>query len=83
MTRELISKKTGTVFLIRPSLLLIMVSLLLELGRDLSKPPAPLYVAAFVSPDSKHAEAVAEHFWQLHNQPKGSWTSEVKYVPSH
>jgi hypothetical protein len=31
MTRELISKKTGTVILIRPSLLRIMVSLLLEL----------------------------------------------------
>ena len=30
MTRELISKKTGTVILIRPSLLRIMVSLLVE-----------------------------------------------------
>jgi hypothetical protein len=38
MTRELISKKTGTVILIRPSLLRIMVSLLLELGRNPSKP---------------------------------------------
>ena len=38
MTRELISKKTGTVILIRPSLRKIMVSLLLELGRNPSKP---------------------------------------------
>ena len=38
MTRELISKKTGTVILIRPSLLRIMVSLLVELGRNPSKP---------------------------------------------
>jgi hypothetical protein len=37
-------------------------------------------VAAYVSPGSKDAEAVAEHFWQLHNQPKGAWTPEVKYV---
>jgi hypothetical protein len=38
MTRELISKKTGTVILIRPSLLRIMVSLLVELGRNPPKP---------------------------------------------
>ena len=38
MTRELISKKTGTVILIRPSLLRVIVSLLLELGRNPSKP---------------------------------------------
>jgi len=31
--------------------------------------------------DDRDAEAVAEHFWQLHNQPKGSWTPEVKYAP--
>jgi hypothetical protein len=27
----------------------------------------------------KDAAAVTEHFWQLHSQPKGSWTAEVKY----
>ena len=40
---------------------------------------ATVTVAAFVSPDSKEAEAVAEQFWQLYNQPKGSWTAEVQY----
>lgn len=40
---------------------------------------ATVTVAALVSPGSKDAEAVAEHFWQLHNQPRGSWTVEVKY----
>jgi short-subunit dehydrogenase len=36
-------------------------------------------VMATVLPDSKDAEAIAEHFWQLHNQPAGSWTAEVQY----
>jgi len=31
-----------------------------------------------VAPDSKESEAVADHFWKLHNQPTGSWTAEVK-----
>ena len=41
---------------------------------------ATVTVAALVSPGSKDAAAVAEHFWQLHNQPEGSWTPEVKYA---
>ena len=41
---------------------------------------ATVTVAAVVSPGSKNADAVAEHFWQLHNQPRGSWTTEVKYA---
>jgi len=41
---------------------------------------ATVTVAALVSPASKDAEAVAEHFWRLHAQPKGSWTAEVKYA---
>ena len=41
---------------------------------------ATVTVAAVVNPGSKNADAVAEHFWQLHNQPKGSWTTEVKYT---
>ena len=41
---------------------------------------ATVTVAAVVNPGSKDADAVAEHFWQLHNQPKGSWTAEVKYT---
>lgn len=41
---------------------------------------ATVTVAAAVAPGSKEAEAVAEHFWQLYSQPKGSWTAEVKYT---
>ena len=41
---------------------------------------ATVTVSALVSPASKDAAAVAEQFWQLHNQPKGSWTAEVKYA---
>jgi hypothetical protein len=41
---------------------------------------ATVTVAAVVAPGSKNAEAVAEHFWQLYSEPKGSWTAEVKYV---
>jgi short-subunit dehydrogenase len=40
---------------------------------------ATVTVAAFVDPGSKDADAVAELFWQLHNQPKGSWTAETHY----
>lgn len=40
---------------------------------------ATVTVAALVSPGSKDAEAVAEQFWLLHNQPEGSWTPEVQY----
>jgi short-subunit dehydrogenase len=35
-------------------------------------------VSAAVSPDSKEVEAIANQFWELHNQPGGSWTAEVK-----
>jgi NAD(P)-dependent dehydrogenase (short-subunit alcohol dehydrogenase family) len=41
---------------------------------------ATVTVAAVVAPGSKNAEAVAEHFWQLYSEPKGSWTAEVKYA---
>jgi NAD(P)-dependent dehydrogenase (short-subunit alcohol dehydrogenase family) len=40
---------------------------------------ATVTVSALVSPGSKDAEAVAEHFWQLHNQRRGSWTPEMRY----
>jgi short-subunit dehydrogenase len=40
---------------------------------------ATVTVAAFVDPGSKDAEAIAEQFWQLHSQPKGSWTVETTY----
>lgn len=40
---------------------------------------ATVTVAALVTPDSSEAKAVGERFWQLHSQPKGAWTAEVKY----
>jgi short-subunit dehydrogenase len=40
---------------------------------------ASVMVMDTVTPDSKDAEAIGEHFWKLHNQPSGSWTQEVKY----
>jgi NADP-dependent 3-hydroxy acid dehydrogenase YdfG len=42
---------------------------------------ATVTVAGFVDPGSKDTEAVAEHFWQLYSQPKGSWTVESIYTP--
>ena len=41
---------------------------------------ATVTVATFVSPGSGDAKAVGEHFWQLHNQPTGSWTAEVEHT---
>ncbi|OKO91798.1 short-chain dehydrogenase [Bradyrhizobium sp. NAS80.1] len=40
---------------------------------------ATVTIFAFVSPDSKEASSVAEHFWQLYSQPKDSWTVEANY----
>lgn len=40
---------------------------------------ATVTVHTAVTPDSKEAEAVAEHFWQLYRQPLGNWTAEVTY----
>jgi NAD(P)-dependent dehydrogenase (short-subunit alcohol dehydrogenase family) len=40
---------------------------------------ATVTVSAAVAPDSEAAEAVAEHFWQLHSQPIDKWTVEVTY----
>ena len=42
---------------------------------------ATVTVASFVSPASRDAEAVAEHFWQLHSQSAGSWEVEAVYSP--
>lgn len=36
-------------------------------------------VAANVAPDSKEADAVAEHFWKLHSQPVDAWEAEANY----
>ncbi|MGF6431219.1 SDR family oxidoreductase [Bradyrhizobium elkanii] len=43
---------------------------------------ATVTVCTLVSPESKEASAVAEHFWQLYNQPKDSWTVETTYAPA-
>jgi short-subunit dehydrogenase len=40
---------------------------------------ATVTVGVTVTPDSKEAEAVGEHFWQLYSQPLGKWTAESKY----
>jgi NAD(P)-dependent dehydrogenase (short-subunit alcohol dehydrogenase family) len=40
---------------------------------------ATVTVVAYVSPGSAAAKAVGEQFWQLHNQPTGSWTAEMTY----
>ena len=42
---------------------------------------ATVTVCAFVSPESKEASSVAEHFWHLYSQPKDSWTVEANYYP--
>ncbi len=42
---------------------------------------ATVTVAGFVDAGSKEADAVAEHFWQLHDQPKPAWTVEHVYTP--
>jgi NAD(P)-dependent dehydrogenase (short-subunit alcohol dehydrogenase family) len=43
---------------------------------------ATVTVAALVSPESKEAASVAEHFWRLYNQPKDAWTAEAHYGPA-
>ncbi len=40
---------------------------------------ATVTVAAWVSPGSDHAAAVAEHFWKLHTEAPGAWTNEIQY----
>jgi NAD(P)-dependent dehydrogenase (short-subunit alcohol dehydrogenase family) len=41
---------------------------------------ATVTIGETVLPDSREAETVAQHFWTLHNQPKGSWTPEIQYT---
>ena len=53
---------------------------LFESMKDKGIHVATVTVAAYVSPGSKDAEAVADRFWQLHRQPQGFWTAEVKYA---
>jgi NAD(P)-dependent dehydrogenase (short-subunit alcohol dehydrogenase family) len=43
---------------------------------------ATVTIFAFVSPESKEASSVADHFWRLYSQPKDSWTVEADYYPA-
>ncbi|WP_236840771.1 SDR family NAD(P)-dependent oxidoreductase [Bradyrhizobium sp. CCGE-LA001] len=43
---------------------------------------ATVTVAGFVSPETKEAQAVADHFWQLYSQSKDAWTVEATYTPA-
>jgi short-subunit dehydrogenase len=52
---------------------------LFESLKDKGVHVATVTVAAFVNPGSNAAETVAEQFWQLHAQPKGSWSVEATY----
>ncbi|CAN7771776.1 SDR family NAD(P)-dependent oxidoreductase [Variovorax sp. LjRoot290] len=40
---------------------------------------ATVTVARLVSPESRHSEEIAEAFWQLHAQPRDTWTYETSY----
>jgi short-subunit dehydrogenase len=44
---------------------------------------ATVTVATSVSPESKEAGSVAEHFWHLYSQPKDAWTAEAHYGPAN
>jgi NADP-dependent 3-hydroxy acid dehydrogenase YdfG len=54
---------------------------LFEALKDKNVHMATVTVAGFVDPGSKAAEAVAEHFWQLHTQSKTEWSVETIYTP--
>jgi short-subunit dehydrogenase len=41
---------------------------------------ATVTVATLVSPNSKEAGSVAEHFWQLYSQPKDVWTVDAHFA---
>ncbi|MHC2333289.1 SDR family NAD(P)-dependent oxidoreductase [Bradyrhizobium sp. USDA 4454] len=55
---------------------------LFEAFREKGIHVATVTVCTLVSPESKEASAVAEHFWRLYSQPKDSWTVETSYAPS-
>lgn len=48
-------------------------------GPGMSLATAERFASEGLYPGTKEAEAVAEFFWQLHCQPKGSWTVEAQY----
>lgn len=84
---------TGGGFALQPSPDFLSVSIgkagiralahgLFEAFRDKGIHVATVTVCTLVSPGSKEATAVAEHFWQLYSQPKDAWTVEANYVPA-
>jgi short-subunit dehydrogenase len=52
---------------------------LFESFKDKGIHVATVTVATFINPGSENAAAVAERFWQLHTEPKASWSVEVNY----
>lgn len=52
---------------------------LFESSKEKNVHVATVTVCAFVSPESKETQEIANLFWQLHNQPKGEWAAEVTY----
>lgn len=52
---------------------------LFESSREKNIHVATVTVCAFVSPDTKETRDIAEHFWQLHSQPRSEWAVEVVY----
>lgn len=52
---------------------------LFESSKEKNVHVATVTVCAFVSSESKETQEIANHFWQLHNQPKDEWTAEVTY----
>lgn len=54
---------------------------LFESFRDQGIHVATVTVAGFVRPGSEDARAVAERFWQLHDQSAGAWEVETVYTP--
>lgn len=52
---------------------------LFEPFKDKGVHVATVTVSTFVTPESEHPAAIAEHFWTLHSQKPGSWTWEAHY----
>lgn len=52
---------------------------LFEASKEKNIHVATVTVCAFVSPETQQTADIAEHFWKLHNQPKGEWVAEITY----
>jgi hypothetical protein len=49
-------------------------------GPGMSLATAERFASEGLYPGTKEAEAVADLFWRLHSQPKGSGTVEAQYL---